>query len=171
MRFPLGLVFGLFASLTCDSVFAQGILPRDRRPVHGIPRIGERYIPQFVLLKDVLVDQGREPSSFMRMSVIRAIPKNLFVPVSEDKEGVFYHAQNGLLEKDWDSAGNFVPGGLYVSKTKPGVIFGYFGDARKSGWILRLTEWPLTTDVLQHLKISEPIGRHQNPRSKKQHNR
>ena len=71
---------------------------------------------------------------------------------------MFYHALIGIIEHHFNYGNLVVPGGLYVSKTIPNKIFIYFGDARKSGWVLRPTTEPLSLKVLEKLRIGHFAG-------------
>jgi hypothetical protein len=148
MRFPLCTAFLLVLSVACDCLFAQGILPGDRWPVQGTPLICGREIPQFVLFVP-----KPDPGADKKRPNLRVRASNLFIPVSQDKTGVFYHAMNGIVEYDYNYGRLLVPGGLYVSKTQPNTIFVYFGDARKPGWDLRPLVDPLPMKVLEKLRI------------------
>jgi hypothetical protein len=148
MRFPLCTAFLWVLGVTGSSVFAQGILPGDRWPVQGTPVICGREIPQFVLFA-----KKRDPGADKKRPNLRVKASNLFVPVSQTKEGVFFHAMNGIVEYDYNYGNSLVPGGLYVIKTKPNTIFIYFGDARKPGWDLRPGVVPLSMKVLERLRI------------------
>ena len=103
-----------------------------------------REIPQFVLFGYTTVDytDGR-----------RFTGRNLFTPVSQDRNGVFYHAENGLTERTYNYGDLTIPGGLYVSKTKPNLIYFYAGDARKPGWVLNPEISPLPMKDLAKLRI------------------
>ena len=140
-------------------LFAQGILPGDRWPVRGTPRIAGREIERFIVLKKFWIShEGEYP---LYRDSIRGLPEAVFVPVSEDKEGVFYHSIAGVWRgryDGWPQTWQLVPGGLYVSKTKPNVIFGYFGDARKPGWVLTPMPYPLKPEVLEKLRVGYSAG-------------
>ena len=146
MRLPHCAASLLFIGLVPGSL-AQSVLPLDRWPVHGTPLICGRAISHFVVFEepsDRAADKNRR---------LRPSPGNLFTPVSQDKNGVFYHAMNGLVRSDYDYGSRVVPGGLYVSKTKLNTIFYYFGDARKPGWVLNPTLKPLPMKVLERLRV------------------
>jgi hypothetical protein len=146
LTFPAAAIFLL--GFSTGLVFAQGILPGDRWSVREIPRICRREIPQFILRENT---STRRPNE--NPSKLYAIPKGLFIPVSQDKNGVFYHAMNGLVENRGADGVMFVSGGLYVNKSKPNVIDVYFGDARKTGSVLS-PYVELRSDVLAKLQIS-----------------
>jgi hypothetical protein len=148
VRRSLFAAFLLFLAFARGPILAQGVLPGDRWPVRGTPVICGREIPQFVIFEH---PSKRAPDN-SRLN-LRASPSNLFIPVSQDKNGVFYHALIGIWEYDRDYGRLVVPGGLYLSKTKPNTIFIYFGDARKPGWVLRPSICPLPMEVLERLRI------------------
>lgn len=155
MRLPHCAASLLFLGLVPGSP-AQSVLPGDRWPVQGAPLICGREISQFVIFErpsDRDADKSR--------SSLRAKPGNVFSPVSQDKNGVFYHAMIGVYTFDYNYGRRVVPGGLYVSKTKPNTIFIYFGDARKPGWVLNPSLKPLPMKVLEKLRVGHAAGRRQ----------
>lgn len=127
---------------------ANSVLPLDRWPVQETPIICGRAISQFVIFERPS-DRGADKNR----SSLRASLGNVFTPVSQDKNGVFYHAMIGVMTFDYNYGRRVVPGGLYVSKTKPNTIFIYFGDARKPGWVLNPSRNPLPMKVLERLRI------------------
>ena len=149
LRFlPYG-VAGLLAAATACPIDAQAGSPRQQ--VHGTPLICGQKIEQFVLLQNV----DFTPTDHFSTDPVHGFPKGLFLPVSEDAWGVFYHASNGVV------IGRPYPpfehstetGGIYVSKTKPGLAYGYLGDARKPAAELVEMSERLRKDVLEKLLI------------------
>jgi hypothetical protein len=120
--------------------------------VRGTPLICGRAISQFVLFEQ-RSDGGAEKDR----SKLRVKAANLFVAVSQDKHGVFYHAMNGIMQPGY-YRNYLVPGGIYAHKTKPNTIFIYYGDARKPGWVLRPSPKPLPMAVLEKLRIGHFAG-------------
>jgi hypothetical protein len=122
-----------------------------RQPVHGTPLICGKKIEQFVLLQAV----DFTPTDHYSGDPIHGFPKGLFLPVSEDGWGVFYHAANGVV------TGRPYPpfehttetGGIYVSKARPGVAYGYLGDARKPAADLTQMSELLRKDVLEKFLV------------------
>ena len=143
----------LFVGLGHGSLLGQGVLPGDRWPVRSTPLICGREIPRFVIFERTRVKGPDEKHASLRVSA-----GNLFIPVSQDKNGVFYHALIGIVEYDFHYGDLVVPGGIYVSKTVPNRIFIYFGDARKPGWVLRPVAEPLPQKVLEKLRIGHVAG-------------
>ncbi len=78
------------------------------------PLICGREISQFVIF-----ERPSDRDGDKNRSSLRARPGNVFSPVSQDKNGVFYHAMIGVYAFDYNYGQRVVPGGLYVSKTKP----------------------------------------------------
>ena len=69
-------------------------------------------------------------------SLLSVVPAGQFVPVSEDRDGVFFQATNGLSQPQSVTAKPvFRPGGLYIKKTEPDGMYWYFGDARGKSWV------------------------------------
>jgi hypothetical protein len=143
---------GLLIAVAPCSVDAQVNLPAlPRQPVHGAPLICGRKIEQFVLLQNV----DFTPTDRFSTDPLHGFQKGLFLPVSEDAQGVFYHASNGVV------VGRPYPpyeheiatGGVYISKTKPGIAHGYLGDARKPAAELILMAERLRKEVLAKLLI------------------
>lgn len=147
MRLPLCAASLLFLGFVPGSL-ANSILPGDRWPVQGTPLICGRAISQFVIF-----ERPSKSGADKTRSSLRASLGNVFTPVSQDKNGVFYHAMIGVVTFDYNYGHRVVPGGLYVSKTKPNTIFIYFGDARKPGWVLNPSHSPLSMKVLERLRI------------------
>jgi hypothetical protein len=162
VRRSLFTAFLLFLAFSCGPILAQGVLPGDRWPVQGTPVICGREIPQFVIFERV-----RDHSADKNRSSLRVSPANMFIPVSQDKNGVFYHALIGVIEYDYNYGRMVVPGGIYVSKTVPNKIFIYFGDARKPGWVLRPQVNPLPMKVQEKLRIGHAAERPQKKAPKK----
>ena len=153
MRLPLAWALLIVVlGFSPGSIFAQGVLPGDRWPVRGTPLICGRAISQFVLF-----EQRSASGADKNPSQLRVKAANLFVAVSQDKNGVFYHAMNGIIERSFRGS-YLVPGGIYAHKTKPNTIFIYFGDARKPGWILRPGRTPVPMGVLEKLRIGHFAG-------------
>lgn len=145
---------GLIAAVALTSIEAQLSLPvLPRQPVHGVPLVCGRKIEQFVLLQAV----DFTPDDHFSMDPVHGFPKGLFQPVSEDSWGVYYHAVNGVV------IGRPYPpyehetkiGGIYVSKTKPGLAYGYLGDARKPGAELTAMSERLRKEVLAKFLVGQ----------------
>jgi hypothetical protein len=151
MRLSLGTAFLLLLIFIPGSL--ANVLPGDRWPVQGTPIICGRKLSQFVIF-----ERPSKRAADKNRSSLRASPGNVFTPVSQDKNGVFYHAMIGVRTYDYTYGTRVVPGGLYVSKTKPNTIFIYFGDARKPGWVLSPSLNPLPMKVLERLRIGHSAG-------------
>lgn len=147
------LLSPLAAWLAVSSLLAQENLPSlKRQPVHGAPTISGRKIEQFVVLQPV----DFTPADHFSTDPVQGFPKGLFLPVSEDAEGVFYHAVNGVITgRPYPPYEHEVAtGGVYFSKTKPGVAHTYLGDARQRSAQLRHASEPLRKEVLQKFLVA-----------------
>lgn len=162
MHRSLFTAFLLSLAFARGPILAQGVLPGDRWPVQGTPLICGREIPQFVIFERV-----RDHRTEKNRSSLRVSPGNIFIPVSQDKNGVFYHALIGVIRYDYNYGKAVVPGGIYVSKTIPNEIFIYFGDARKPGWVLRPQLKALPMEVLEKLRIGHAAAGPQKKAPKK----
>ena len=154
----------LLAAATVCPIDANAGSPR--QPVHGTPLICGKKIEQFVLLQAV----DFTPTDHFSTDPIHGFPKGMFLPVSEDGWGVFYHASNGVV------TGRPYPpfehttetGGIYVSKAKPGLAYGYLGDARKPAAELTEMSERLRKDVLEKLLVGQAAP---SKKAKAPHNR
>jgi hypothetical protein len=91
------------------------------------------------------------------------------MPVSEDRDGIYSQAPNGVWVLDRNSSGFLplpgilFPGGLFFSKTNPDDVYAYTGDARKQNQYLDRDRRQLSPRALAALKI----GRVAKPTSKR----
>ena len=165
LRFlPSGPVAFLAALTVCAIDMLAGSA---RQPVHGTPLICGQKIEQFVLLQNV----DFTPTDHFSTDPIHGFSKGLFLPVSEDGWGVFYHASNGVV------IGRPYPpfehrtetGGIYVSKTKPGLAYGYLGDARKTAAEPVVMSERLRKDILEKFLIGHaaPFNKAKTPHRQK----
>lgn len=165
LRFlPSGPV-ALVAAVTVCAIDVLAGSPRQL--VHGTPLICGKKIEQFVLLQNV----DFTPTDHFSTDPIHGFPKGLFLPASEDGWGVFYHASNGVV------TGRPYPpfehstktGGIYVSKTKPGLAYGYLGDARKTAAEPVVMSERLRKDILEKFLIGHaaPSNKTKGPHSQK----
>lgn len=107
-----------------------------RTPVQGTPRILGREMPRLILLEPIYHSPSSSDWSFQWKTLLSVIPPGQFVPVSEDRGGIFFEAPNGLGQPQSVTAKTvFYPGGLYVSKQRPSAIYWYFGKARGQSWV------------------------------------
>jgi hypothetical protein len=149
---PIGTA--LAALVAALSLPAQENLPAlKRQPVHGAPTICGRKIEQFVVLQPV----DFTPTDHFSEDPVQGFPKGLFLPASEDAEGVFYHAVNGvIIGRPYPPYEHEVTtGGVYFSKTKPGIAHVYLGDARQQSAHLRQGYERLRKEVLQKFLVAQ----------------
>ena len=118
-----------------------------RTLVKGTPRILGREIEQLVLVSMIHVGrQGRPVQGMLTMPEYHVSP-NRFVAASEDSECVYYQAVARFRP------GTNNEGGLLVSKTTPGIVYSFLGDARNLRVPLRMM-LPLDPADVRKLKLS-----------------
>jgi hypothetical protein len=140
------------AFLATSALQAQENLPAlKRHPAHGAPTICGRKIEQFVVLQPV----DFTPTDRFSDDPVHGFPKGMFLPVSEDAEGVFYHAVNGVIvgRPNPPYEHEVATGGVHFSKTKPGVAHAYLGDARQQSAKIRHGYERLRKEVLQKFLV------------------
>lgn len=158
MRLPLlaaSLIIALTSIVGPFPLYGQNRLPAlKRQPVHGAPLICGRKISQFILLAPV----DFTPDDHFSMDRIHGFPKGLFQPASEDADGVFYQAVNGVTvgRPNPPYEHHLTTGGIYVNKTKPGNAYGYIGDARHAEEAITLMSARLVKPVLEKFQIATP---------------
>lgn len=145
-RFNLALVIFLLIW----SGVAKADLPRT--PVKDTPHLFGRDVERLVLKAPILADRSQPGLPFASTIMVR-IPPDIFIPVAEDKEGVFYQAESGFRK----IRGNYiVPGGLYVSKLRDKEIWLYQGDAQVgSKFGVDKDTLPLPARLLRHLRVGK----------------
>jgi hypothetical protein len=141
------------AVLTCLALlFATAAADADlpRTPVKGIPRVLGRDIERFVLLSPIVVNRSKPNVRFVDTIMVRMVP-GTFIPVTEDAGGIFYQAANDFMQIRGNRP---IAGGVYVSKSRPGVIWVYVGDAEMGGGVEKDTQ-PLPASALSNLKVAK----------------
>ncbi|HSH39610.1 MAG TPA: hypothetical protein VK993_12575 [Chthoniobacterales bacterium] len=127
-----------------------------RTAVAVTPQIGERWVPRFVLMERVKVDRsgpGMRYNDLADLIVCELLPGQ-FVPVSQDADGVYYQASNGI--RRLVRPNSVVHGGLYVNKTRPEKVLVYEGDARHHDAALKRDTINLARSQLAKLKVGQP---------------
>jgi hypothetical protein len=123
-----------------------------RTAISGIPRVLGREIECFILLAPIVVDRSKAGVRFADIIMVRMVP-GTFVPVSEDAGGIFYQAVNGFLEI---RGSNKIGGGVYVSKSQPGMIWVYVGNAGMSSKRgVEKDRLPLPASALRSLHVGK----------------
>ena len=136
-----------------------------RHPLSGPPRTARGVVDRVLLFRKQLLlhlgDGGFDG--------VVALQGGVLMPVSEDRDGIYYQAPNGVWVLDRNSSGFLplpgilFPGGLFFSKTKPDDVYAYTGDARKQNQYLDRDRRQLSPRALAALKI----GRVAKPTSKR----
>jgi|ERR1043166_6495917 hypothetical protein len=130
-----------------------------RHPLSGPPRRARGVIDRILLFRKqmFLHDEG--------LDGVVALQGGVLIPVSEDRDGIYYQAPNGVwvLDKNRFSLlplpGILFPGGLFFSKTKPDDVYAYTGDARKHNQYLDRDRRSLSPRALAALKIGRVAGK------------
>ena len=86
--------------------------------------------------------------------MVRMVP-GTFIPVTEDAGGIFYQAVNDFIKIRGNRPAG---GGVYVSKSQPGKIWVYVGDARMGGPVEKDT-LPLPASALRSLHVAKAEGK------------
>jgi hypothetical protein len=125
-----------------------------RHPLTGAPRTARGVIERIVVFhKQLMLHVGGG------LDGIIALQGGVLMPVSEDKDGIYYHAPNGVWVFDRNGSGYLplpgilYPGGLFLSKTKPDDVYAYTGDARKQRQYLERDSRPLSQRALAALGV------------------
>jgi hypothetical protein len=136
---------------------AQADLPR--HPLSGPPRTARGVVERFLLLRKQLMLHEGEGA----LSGIIALQGGVLMPVSEDRDGIYYQNPNGIWVRDPNSTsflplgGILYPGGLWFSKTDPNEVHAYTGDARKQKQYLE-KEWrSISPRALAALKVGHVV--------------
>ena len=152
-------------ALAFSSVHAQHRLPAlPRQPIEGAPIVCGRKIEQFAVLQDL----DFTPSDHFSVDPVHGISRGLLLPVSQDADGVFYQASNGVvIDRPYPPYEHEnVVGGVYVSRTKPGLAYAYTGDARNRTAEPRIMSERLRKDILGKLLVASNAPSRQKPKSK-----
>ena len=127
-----------------------------RTPIQGPARIMGREVSRFVLTDPLSPNVMAYDSSGRWEAMVHVIPAAQFVPVSEDRDGVFFQSTVGLgTPPSMGSKASYSAGGLYVGKQRMGEVYPYFGDARGSSRILK-AQRELSQEAQRKLLIANP---------------
>ena len=127
-------------TVLCSALFslvlASSLAGQERSPVRGPQRIAGREVARFVVAQAIPFQSVAFDPSHRWTATVTVIPAGQYIPVSEDRDAVYFQSttgMGGMLETE----GKYSPGGLYVSKQRLGEVHAVFGDARGSGRLLR----------------------------------
>jgi hypothetical protein len=142
------------ATLVLLASAAQGELPR--HPLSGPPKIARGVVERFLILrKQLFIARGGGYSA-----LVAALDGGALVPVSEDRDGIYYQNVHGVWCYDdhyttWgpELPGIWYRGGLYFSKTKPEDVYAYIGDASKPGAYLQRSSQRVMPSALAQILI------------------
>lgn len=129
-------------------VFLAGRVSAEERRtlVKGPPRILGREIEQLVLVSTIHVGKEDRPVPGMLTEPEYYVLPNRFVAASEDSEWVYYQAVARFCP------GSIVEGGLMVSKTTPGIVYSFMGNAQNLRVPLHMI-LPLKPEDVRKLKL------------------
>ena len=127
-----------------------------RHPLSGPPRIARGVVERFLILrKQLFIAPGVGFSS-----LVAALGGGALVPVSEDRDGIYYQSVHGVwcYDTHYITSGPELPGiwyrgGLYFSKTKQDDVYAYIGDASKPGFYLQRDSRRVIPSALAQLLI------------------
>ena len=134
---------------------AEADLPR--HPLSGPPRIARGVVERFVLLRKQLSIYSEGGG----LEGVLVLQGGVFMPVSEDRDGIYYQNPNGVWVRDPNSTSFFpmggilYPGGLWFSKTDPNKVYPYTGDARKPKQYLHIDSLPIPPRALAALQVGQ----------------
>jgi hypothetical protein len=135
-------------------LLARMVRAEERRTlVKGTPRILGREIEQLVLVSTIHVGKEDRPVPGMLTEPDYYVLPNRFVAASEDSQCVYYQAVARFRAETNQE------GGLLVSKTTPGIVYSFIGDARNLRMPLHMM-LPLKPEDVRKLKLGRS-ERHQ----------
>ena len=106
-------------------LLASMVRAEERRALEKVtPRIIGREIEQLVLVSTIHVGKEDRPVPGMLTEPDYYVLPNRFVAASEDSQCVYYQAVARFRAETNQE------GGLLVSKTTPGIVYSFVGDAR-----------------------------------------
>lgn len=147
-----------FAGVSLALVAAAAGHDLPRTPIHGAPRIFGREIPRLILIEPIYPSHTAS-ERYQFKTLLSEIPASQFVPVGEDRDGVFFQGSHGPGQPASITAKTvFWPGGLYVSKKAPDTIFWYLGVATGQLWV-DMSPRPLPPEEKKNFLIGRPTNK------------
>jgi len=148
------------AALLIVTVFVglsqTGVADSSRHALSGPPRIARGVVERFLILRKQLFIV---PGSGI-FSLVAALDGGALVPVSEDRDGIYYQNVHGVWVYDnhyatWgpELPGIWYRGGLYFSKTKQDDVYAYIGNASKPDAYLQRDSHRVMASALAQLMI------------------
>jgi hypothetical protein len=132
-----------------------------RHPLSGSPRTARGVIERILLFRKQLVLHDDDGA----FDGVVALQGGVLMPVSEDRDGIYYQAPNGVWVLDKNGSGFLplpgilYPGGLFVSKTKADEVYAYTGNARKQTEFLERDRRHLSPRALAALAVGQVAKR------------
>lgn len=140
----IGLLFATAPAIQADPLRTELAVP---------PQIEGHEIARLQLLAPLVVDDSRF-AVYVRDAIEIRIPLGTFVPVSEDKGGVYFQAVKEFARIKFPRP---AAGGIYISKTKGNRMVAYLGDARAGAKsAIEKARVFLTADQMRYLRLESP---------------
>ncbi len=133
-----------------------------RHALSGPPKIARGVVERFLILRKQLFIAPGGGIFFL----VAALDGGALVPVSEDRDGIYYQNVHGVwcYDDHYYTSGPELPGiwyrgGLYFSKTKQDDVYAYIGDASKPGAYLQIDSHRVMASALAQLMIGHVAKR------------
>lgn len=143
----------LLCSAIASLVLASSLAGQERSPVQGAQRIAGREVGRFVVAQAIPFSSPAYDSSTRWSATVAVIPAAQYIPVSEDRGGIYFQSTAGMGAVR-EVEGKYSSGGLYVGRQKLGEVHAYFGDARGGGRILK-SQYPLPPEAQKKLLVAQ----------------
>ena len=143
----------LLGSLFASFVLASSLAGQERFPVQGSARIAGRDVARFIVAQAIPFQSVAYDSTYRWHATVTMIPAAQYIPVSEDREGVYFQSTAGLGTPQ-TAEGKYPAGGLYVHKQRLGEVYAFFGEARGQGRLLR-TQVTVPPDAQKRLLVAQ----------------
>lgn len=147
-------VFIVATALAGIAQSALADLPR--HSLVGPPKIARGVVERFMILRKQLFIAPGVGLYYL----VAALDGGALVPVSEDRDGIYYQNVHGVWVYDdhYLTSGPELPGiwyrgGLYFSKTKQDDVYAYIGDASKQDAYLQRDSHRVMASALAQLMI------------------
>jgi hypothetical protein len=146
----------LIAATCLVLVAHRALADLPRHPLASPPKTAHGVVERFLIFqKQLRIAEGAGV-----LHGIGALQGGVLVPVSEDRDGIYYQNLNGvwIYDQHYFTSQRSIPGiwyrgGLYFSKTKADEVYAYIGDARKQDSYLERDHRQVAASALKQLKV------------------
>lgn len=121
--------------------------------MQGPQRVAGREVARFVVAQAIPFSSPAYDPSARWNATVAVIPAGQYVPVSQDRDGIYFQSTAGMGAVR-ETEGKYSAGGLYVNKQRLGEVYAFFGDARGSGRILK-SQSPLPPEAQKKLLVAQ----------------